>query len=84
MCRRTKYYREYRACGHTLPIDVCDQYAHHLGMCLAYLTEPVRFKLEEMEELDSEDEICRFCMEGKDIDGGYRYGKKWEDSEKFD
>lgn len=53
-------------------------------MCLAYLTEPVRFKLEEMEELDSEDEICRFCMEGKDIDGGYRYGKKWEDSEKFD
>jgi hypothetical protein len=53
-------------------------------MCLSYPTEPVRFKLEEMEQLPSDNGMCRFCREGKDINGGYKYGQKWEDSERFD
>jgi hypothetical protein len=84
MCPRTKYYRTYRACGHTLPLNVCNHYAHHLEMCLKHLIEPVRFKVDEMEELPSVEGMCRFCREGKDIDGDFRFGETWEGSERFD
>ena len=76
MCGCTDW-KQTHACGHTLPLDPCDEYAHLLAMCLANPGEPRKFIWAQMRRAPKSLEVCKFCKEGKDIEGEWAYGKNW-------
>ncbi len=83
MCPRTDTKQTFSGCGHQLPLDACDKYAYDLDMCLAHPGEPRKFVWSKMKEAPSEPGLCRFCWEGKDIEGEWAYGENWKEAEKY-
>jgi hypothetical protein len=79
MCGPTAYKRRY-ACGHRLPLEPCDDYAHGLSMCLADPSGVRKFRWHQMVRVPRSDEPCRFCKENRDIDGAWAFGVKWVDA----
>lgn len=80
MCSRTNIYNHYLFCaitGHKLPAGACDKYAHGLQMCLDDPNAPRRFDFSKMHGRQVWDH-CRFCKEGRDLEGGYKYGEMWQ------
>lgn len=82
MCdpKNTKKKVEYESCGHTMPEDPCEHYSNLLGVCMA---KPLSKNIDKKKLFDKEAKkepgLCKFCREGKDIDGEYGYGKGWEE-----
>jgi hypothetical protein len=85
MCPRTSKYTHYLHCGaagHKLPENACDNYAHGLQRCLGDPNLVRKFDFSEMKG-DVYYGRCRFCKEGKDIDGAFLYGRGWMGAAKF-
>lgn len=82
MCGRTNWYQQH-TCGHRLPLEPCDAYAHLLQQCLADPGELRRFSWASMRRAPRSLENCRFCREGKDIEGEWAYGGNWVGAEGF-
>lgn len=82
MCGRTNQ-KQRHACGHRLPLSPCDEYAHLLAMCLAHPGEPRKFVWNKMLRATNSDKVCRFCKEGKDIEGKWAYGRNWLGANRF-
>lgn len=85
MCPRTNKYTHYLYCGatgHKLPENACDRYAHGLRCCLG---DPNSVRKSDFDRMEKEVYFgkCRFCKEGKDIDGAFFYGAGWTDAAKF-
>ncbi|KAL1611206.1 hypothetical protein SLS59_000847 [Nothophoma quercina] len=86
MCPRTNTYKKYILCGatgHKLPVGACNKYAYGLHMCLDDPVAPQKFDFRRMENGGIVWDYCRFCKEGKDIEGDYLYGQSWEGTSKY-
>ncbi|KAF3005840.1 hypothetical protein E8E13_008663 [Curvularia kusanoi] len=82
MCGRTNFKRDH-ACDHVVPLEPCDKYAHELSMCFADPNGARKFDWKNMEEAPPSSDPCRFCREGKDIEGAWRFGVYWKDSDRW-
>lgn len=63
--------------GHKIPDGACDKYAYALKMCL---DEPSGLRKFNFKRMDKEEvwDYCRFCKEGKDLEGDLKYGEMWQ------
>lgn len=79
MCNpnNTAIYEFYEECGHSLPQQACDYYANALQQCLANHDHARDLKVDDWKDGEVCSGLCRFCEEGKDIDGVWKYGAKW-------
>ena len=87
MCPRTVVSHFYVYCGHRLPRDACDYYAHGIRQCLSNQLDPAKplvFDLRMMLTVNIED-ICSFCKRGWNVSlgGEYEWGKKWHEAAQF-
>ncbi len=73
MCRQTNIWILYTGCpdeAHLVPDGACNYYARGLQMCLGSPVPPiVKFDIEKMRIAGSSQEMCKFCAQGKDIQG---------------
>lgn len=82
MCGRTDWHQTH-SCGHQLPLQPCNAYAHHLEMCLANPGEPRKFVWANMRRAPTSLDECRFCKEGKDIEDEWGYGENWLEAKRW-
>lgn len=85
MCdpQNTETYELYEGCGHRLPKQACGFYADAWQQCLAAHDLPKDVKACGWKDGELYDGLCRFCGEGKDLDGAWKYEKKWVGREVF-
>lgn len=85
MCspQNTEIYEVYEECGHSLPQQACDYYSNEWQHCLVAHDRPRELKVYDWKDSEIFDGFCRFCKEGKDIDGAWKYGKKWARRERW-
>ena len=85
MCdpKNTKTFRAHEGCGHRLPKDACDYYSWEHHKCYAMAPVAKDTPVYEWKNGETCSGICRFCQEGKDIQGAWRYGKGWAGREAF-
>lgn len=85
MCNpeNTEIHEVYEMCGHSLPQQACDYYANEWQQCLASHDHARDLKVYGWKDGEIFDGFCRSCEEGKDIDGGWKYGKKWAGRETY-
>ncbi|KAJ4984476.1 hypothetical protein SVAN01_10028 [Stagonosporopsis vannaccii] len=85
MCPRTNTYKHYLFCGltgHKIPSGACNHYAPGLQMCLDDPSGLRKFNLRKMNKKLVWD-YCRFCKEGRDIDGDFLYGETWQGASRW-
>lgn len=82
MCGRNDW-KQTHACGHTTPLEPCDEFAHALHECLADPGEKRVFYWDYMRKAPDSPEDCKFCKEGKDITKKWAYGKNWYNADRY-
>jgi hypothetical protein len=85
MCdpKDTKIFEVFDGCGHRLPKEVCNYYSNEYFQCYAAPNLAKKLPVYEWKDGKRYSEICKFCKEGKDIDGAYKYGEGWKGRELF-
>jgi hypothetical protein len=79
MCdpKNTKQFEMYEACGHRLPAEACDSFSYEHYKCYAAPDMAKNVPAYDWKEGERFTCMCRFCEESKNINGQWKYGKKW-------
>lgn len=81
MCdpKDTKRTERYTGCGHRLPAEACDYYSYAHHKCYAAPDVAKKVNCYQMKQGEIFTGLCRFCREGKDLEGVFKYGAKWQE-----